>query len=223
VDDAKNWRTNFIKSVEKLEYIAFELNNYRDWEKDEFIIWQKTRLVITPNFKTEGEECKKATCEISFAKELAAACWQKTDYTHLDFKMLNSFTSKYAIRFYEALVAKIQYYTNSNNYKTEYDFKQDELEGIFYMKLSSVPIGFKNFLDNKIHFDDVVIPDLQSKLHFDYEIHSKDKIITFKFQKDYLEQFRTRKADTVDLAIEKFRNLIDAKKHTTTDIREFMR
>jgi len=30
VGDAKNWRTNFIKSVEKLEYIAFELNNYRD-------------------------------------------------------------------------------------------------------------------------------------------------------------------------------------------------
>lgn len=110
------------------------------------------------------------------------------------------------------MVAKIQYYTNSNNYKTEYDFKQEELEGIFDVKLSSVPIEFKNFLGNKIHFDDVVIPDLQSKLHFDYEIHSKDKIITFKFQKDYLEQFRTRKADTVDLAIEKFRNLIDAKK-----------
>ncbi len=212
VDDAKNWRTNFIKSVEKLEYIAFELNNYRDWEKNEFIIWQKTRLVITPNFKTKGEERKKATCEISFAKELATACWQKTDYTHLDFKTLNSFTSKYAIRFYEALVAKIQYYTNSNNYKTEYDFKQEELEGIFDVKLSSIPIGFKNFLDNKIHFDDVVIPDLQGKLQFDYEIHGKDKIITFKFQKDYLEQFRTRKADTVDLAIEKFRNLIDAKK-----------
>ena len=160
VDDAKNWRTNFIKSVEKLENIAFELNNYRDWEKDEFIIWQKTRLVITPNFKTKGEERKKATCEISFAKELATACWQKTDYTHLDFKTLNSFTSKYAIRFYEALVAKIQYYTNSNNYKTEYDFKQEELEGIFDVKLSSISIGFKNFLDNKIHFDDIVIPDL---------------------------------------------------------------
>ena len=41
VGDAKNWRTNFIKSVEKLEYVAFELNNYRDWEKNEFIIWQK--------------------------------------------------------------------------------------------------------------------------------------------------------------------------------------
>ena len=52
----------------------------------------------------------------------------------------------------------------------------------------------------------MIIPDLQGKLQFDYEIHGKDKIITFKFQKDYLEQFRTRKADTVDLAIKKFRN-----------------
>jgi len=68
--------------------------------------------------------------------------------------------SKYAIRFYEAFVAKIQYRTNFNNYKTEYDFKQEELEGIFDAKLSDLPNGFVYLLSNKIHFDDIVIPDL---------------------------------------------------------------
>ena len=91
---------------------------------------------------------------------MATACWQKTDYTLLDFKTLNSFTSKYAIRFYEAFLTKIQYRTNFNNYKTEYNFKQEELEGIFDAKLSDLPNGFVYLLSNKIHIDDIVIPDL---------------------------------------------------------------
>ncbi|MFL1706730.1 replication initiation protein [Campylobacter sp. MOP7] len=212
VDDGRNWRTNFIKSVKKLEKIAFELNNYRDIDKDEYIYWQSTRLVVSPKFSVQGSDKKNATCEVSFTQELSSTCWEKSNYTHLDFKTLNSFKSKYAIRFYENLISKIQNSVNENNYKTEYDFRQNELEIIFETDLSTISKGLKKFLSSQIHFEDVVIPDLKTKLNFEYRVYSKDKIITFIFDKNYLEQFRTQKRDVIDLSLEKFRNLIDASK-----------
>lgn len=211
VDDSKNWRTNFIKATEKLEKIAFELNNYKNWDKDEFVYWQKTRLVINPKFYTKNKERINAYCKISFPQELTIACWQKTDYTHLDFKTINTFKSKYALRFYESLIAKIQYFTNYNNYKTEYDFRQKELENIFELDLSVLPNGFKFFLENRVDFFNTIVNDLKTKINFTYEIYSKDRIITFKIEPNELEQFRTKKNDIVDLSIMKFRNMLESE------------
>lgn len=212
VDHRQNWRANFIKTIKKLENIAFDLNNYRDWKKSQFIIWQRTRLVINPKFILEDKERINAICKISFPYELAVACWQKTDYTHLNFKIINNFKSKYALRIYEVLISKIQYRVNQHDYKCEYDLTKNELEDIFQEDLSANNIknGFKNWLTTRIRIQETV-EEIQKYLNVSYEIHSKDRIITFKISREELEKYRTKKDDMVDLALEKFRNIIDTK------------
>lgn len=213
VDDNQNWRQNFIKTVKKLEQIAFELNNYKDWEKDTFTLWKKTRLVISPEFIIENKT-KNAVCKVTFSQQLAIACWQKLDYTHINFQTVNSFKSKYALKIYEVLVSKIQYHVNCNDLKTEYDITKEELENMFNEDLSkgNIKNGFKNWLSNIIKFDNV-IKELKKHIKiYEYKIYSKDRIISFKISEDEIIKYKTKKDDNIDLGLQKFKDIIDPDK-----------
>lgn len=208
VDNSQNWRTNLQKSVEKIADIKYELKDWRDPQTMELVKYWRINLLINPKFSITTTN--DATLKVTFPQELAVVCWEKSRYTHLDFKTINGFKSKYALRFYEFLISKIQYFVNNNNFKTEYDIKQDELETIFEVEFKNIKNGFVNFLENAINFHNVVIPDLRNALKFEYEVYSADKIISFKFNEETIKKFSTKNLTEYDLALQKFANLIDS-------------
>lgn len=205
IDDTRNWRINLKNRLKKLVDSKIELYDYYDPDKKVTYKYRGINCVASADLYVD--EKGNATVDISFPKELATAQMQKQNYTHLEFKTINAFKSKYALAFYEILVSKIQYYVNNDWIKAEYDINQEELEKILEMDLSNHKGGFKHALQS-ILFNDVVLKDLQQYLPCEVKIYSKDKKITFMFEEEIVKHFITKSLSEYDLAMKQFQDLI---------------
>lgn len=238
VDNQRNWKRVFISSIKRLEEVKFELENYYNPEKQETISYQSTRLLAFPKFYSINKEENKIESEVfvdikddygkdigisvkgadifqaTFSEEIAVCCWQKTNYTHLSFKIINNLQNKFSIKFYEILVSKLQMSANYMDSNNEITLSKKELAIVFDNSFDP-NYNLKHFLANIVNFDDVILPELRQHLEIEkYEVFSTNYSICFYFNKKTLDKFRTKEITPYKLELEKFLNLLESKEYS---------
>ena len=102
--------------------------------------------------------------------------WRKIRYTHLDLNSIMNFTSIHSIKFYEYLMAIIQYYKSQNNFKKEIEFSFLELKEIFESN--------EKYLSNLVTktFKKKVYDEVNSVIPFEYEVFSRDRVVLVRLK-----------------------------------------
>ncbi|QKU36215.1 RepB family plasmid replication initiator protein [Campylobacter sp. RM16192] len=208
VDDNADYRRKIKNALHSLNTKSFVLKDFIEFGTGKRLGDYTTTLVNS--FSVYQED--KNMLRVTIPAPLAGTCCQKLGYyTHLDFKTINSFTRKYALNLYEYLVSKIQFFSNERNFKDEISFKIDELENIFEFKSSELKDDYtlNSLLADKKLGD--IMDSIKETINLkNYEVLSKDLKLVVLIDKDVYLKFQTMPPDVVDLALEKFSNLIDA-------------
>ena len=217
INDGPNWQTDLKNRLKKLADSKIELYDYYDPETKITTRYKRVNCLSSVDFgvNENGFGIVKAT----FPNEIATAQAQKKNfgYTHLEFKTINAFKSKYALSLYEVLVSKIQYFVNNNNIKLEYDIDKETLEKILELEFDDDENGFKHALQSR-GFENIILPDLQKYLNCEVEIFGKDKIISFKFDEETIMRFVTKLPSEYDLALKQFQDLIHSSVEDGGDV-----
>ena len=89
-----------------------------------------------------------------------------------------NFTSIHSIKFYEYLMAIIQYYKSQNNFKKEIEFSFLELKEIFESN--------EKYLSNLVMktFKKKVYDEVNSVIPFEYEVFSRDRVVLVRLKEE---------------------------------------
>jgi len=165
VDKNKNQHITIKNSLQKLKQHTVNLRNFIHPITGDKYDWWDTSIVL------EYKKLKNSrTATVTLSEFFLLAIWRRNKYVTIDTNATSSFKSKYTIRLYEALMFQI------SKKKDKYiDMNVEILNQIFMSPENKFISVFKNkIIKHKIK------EDMKEWLNFEYEVHKKDKIITFK-------------------------------------------
>jgi len=168
------------KTLENLSNFPIKMRNWVHPISGIKYDWYNTKLV----FEHKREKYKREI-EVTLSEFFLLAIWRRNKYVTIDTNATSSFQSKYTIRLYEALMFQI------SKKKDKYiDMNVEILNQIFMSPENKFISVFKNKI---IRYK--IKEDMKEWLNFEYEVHKKDKIITFKII-NYINSTGTKKSTT---------------------------
>jgi len=169
---SKEWKRDLLSSVKRLHTKHIHLKDYRNPYTGDLIKWAEINIISSPKLIKPNKTGRNDIFVFTISDIVVISTWRKIRYTHLDLNKILNFTSIHSIKFYEYLIAIIEYYKNKNDHKEEIDFSFLELKEIFESN--------EKYLSNLINktFKKKVYEEVNSIIPFEYEVFSRDRKIT---------------------------------------------
>ena len=175
---SKEWKRDLIGAVKRLHAKNIELKDYKHPISGDLIKWAEINVIGSPKLIKPNKTGRNDIFVFTVSDIVVISTWRKIRYTHLDLNSIMNFTSIHSIKFYEYLMAIIQYYKSQNNFKKEIEFSFLELKEIFESN--------EKYLSNLVTktFKKKVYDEVNSVIPFEYEVFSRDRVVLVKLKEE---------------------------------------
>jgi len=163
--DSRNIARTIEKTLDSLANYPIKLRNFHHPITGVVYSWYNTKLVLE-----HKKEAYSREIEVTLSEYFLLAIWRRNKYVTIDTNATSSFKSKYTIRLYEAMMFQI------GKRKDIYISMNLEILNQIFLSPKNKYISFFKSRITTLNIQE----DMKEWLEFKYEVHSKDKIITFE-------------------------------------------